>query len=305
MNDAAIYQGYGQAELDAQYNNRSRVPEHVDIHAAYQADGEAVLNEVDTRLDISFGPSPEETLDIYLPETPEAISGGAPGGAPVNVFLHGGYWFSRHKNDFRFLARGLVPSGAILVIVNYALVPQVNLDELVRQCRAAVAWTFENAETFGGDPNKIFVSGHSAGGHLTAMMMAIDWPAVGDGLPAGLVKGGCAISGIYDLEPIRLVFLQETLGFTPEQVERNSPLTLKPATPAPLIVAVGADESEEFLRQGETFAAAWGQGDGGPACSLMVLPGLNHFTILGHFADPESDLTKAVAKQMGLEKRTA
>ncbi len=290
MNDAAIYQGYDQAELDAQYDNRSRVPEHVDIHAAYQADGEAVLSEFDIRLDVAYGPSGEETLDIYLPENT--------GGAPINVFLHGGYWFSRHKNDFRFLARGLVPAGAILVIVNYALVPQVNLDELVRQCRAAVAWTFENIETFGGNPDRIFVSGHSAGGHLTVMMMATDWPVFGEGLPAGLVKGGCAISGIYDLEPIRLGFMQETLGFTPEQVARNSPLTLKPATDAPLIVAVGGGESEEFLRQSETFADAWK--NKGVPCETVIRAGLNHFTILGEFADPEGDLTRTTLKQMGL-----
>ena len=298
MNDAAIYLNYDQAELDAQYNNRARVPEHVGILAANQAEGEKVLADFETRLDVSYGPSAEETLDIYLPENPEAVSGGATGGAPINVFLHGGYWFSRHKNDFRFLARGLVPSGAILVIVNYALVPSVDLDELVRQCRAAVAWTLENAETFGGDKDRIFVSGHSAGGHLTAMMMATDWPGFGGGLPANLVKGGCALSGIYDLEPIRLTFMQETLGFTPEQVESNSPLSLSPATPAPLIVGVGAEESEEFLRQAETFAAAW-EGLGVP-CRTMIRPGMNHFTILGEFSDPGSELTKAVAEQMGL-----
>ncbi|MCH8237986.1 MAG: alpha/beta hydrolase [Proteobacteria bacterium] len=289
MNDAPVYLDYDQAALDAQYNNRARVPEHQDIHAGYQARAGAVLEEFDTRLDVSYGPSAEETLDIYLPENPE--------GAPVNIFLHGGYWFSRHKDDFRFLAQGLARAGAALVVVNYALVPSVDLDELVRQCRAAVAWTHGNAATFGGDRERIFVSGHSAGGHLTAMMMATDWPAFGDGLPPDLVKGGCAISGIYDLEPIRLTFMQETLGFTPEQVARNSPLSLSPATEAPLIITVGGDESEEFLRQSEELNAAWG---GRARCDLMVLSGLNHFTILAAFADPENALTRAALKQMGL-----
>ena len=289
MNNAAVYRGYDQQRLDAQYNNRARVPEHVEIHTGWEAEGEAVLAEFDTRLDVAYGPSAEETLDVYLPENAK--------GAPIHIFIHGGYWFSRHKDDFRFLARGLVPAGAVLVIVNYALVPQVNLDELVRQCRAAVAWTHGNAATFGGDGERIFVSGHSAGGHLTAMMLATDWPAFGAGLPPDLVKGGCAISGIYDLEPIALTFMQETLGFTPEQVARNSPLSLPPATEAPLIVAVGGDESEEFLRQSEELTAAWGE----PAqCDLMVLSGVNHFTILGGFADPENALTRAALKQMGL-----
>lgn len=302
MNDAPVYLDYGQEALDAQYNNRARVPEHQDIHAGFQARAGAVMEEFDTRLDVSYGPSAEETLDVYLPgNAPENAAENAyetAQGAPINVFLHGGYWFSRHKNDFRFLAQGLTRAGAALLIVNYALVPSVDLDELVRQCRAAVAWTFENASTFGGDKQRIFVSGHSAGGHLTAMMMATDWPAFAGGLPADLVKGGCAISGIYDLEPIRLTFMQETLGFTAGQVARNSPLGLTPATDAPLIVAVGGDESEEFLRQGETFAGQWARQ--GVPCEMMVRPGINHFTILGEFADPESGLTRAVRKQMGL-----
>jgi arylformamidase len=297
MNDSPVFRDYDQAALDAQYNNRARVPEHVELHADFDIEGEAVLEEFETRLDVPYGPSAEETLDMYLPENaPENAQG-----APINVFLHGGYWFSRHKNDFRFLAQGLTRSGAVLVIVNYALVPSVDLDELVRQCRAAVAWTFENASTFGGDGERIFVSGHSAGGHLTAMMMATDWPTFATGLAADLVKGGCAISGIYDIEPIRLGFMQETLGFTPEQVERNSPIGLKPATnapPAPLIVTVGGEESEEFLRQSETFTAQWAR-EGIP-CELMVLPGLNHFTILGDYADSKSGLTQAVRTQMGL-----
>ncbi|MCH7864062.1 MAG: alpha/beta hydrolase, partial [Proteobacteria bacterium] len=286
MDNANLYQGYDQQGLDAQYNNRARVPEHVEIHTGWETEGEAVLAEFDTRLDVAYGPGPEETLDVYLPKNAE--------GAPIHIFIHGGYWFSRHKDDFRFLARGLVPAGAVLVIVNYALVPQVNLDELVRQCRAAVAWTHGNAATFGGDRERIFVSGHSAGGHLTAMMMATDWPAFGDGLPPDLVKGGCAISGIYDLEPIRLTFMQETLGFTPEQVARNSPLSLSPATEAPLIITVGGDESEEFLRQSEELNAAWGSRT---QCDLTVLSGVNHFTILAAFADPGNALTRAALKQ--------
>ena len=130
------------------------------------------------------------------------------------------------------------------------------------------------------------------------MMMATDWPAFGNGLPTDLVKSGYAISGIYDLEPIRMSYMQETLRFTPEDVSAFSPITLTPATGAPLTVAVGGDESEEFLRQSEEFAHAWQR----PSidCSLKVVPGMNHFTILGEFADPASDLTKVMQKQIEL-----
>jgi len=302
MNDAPLYQGYDQAGLDAQYNNRARVPEHADIHAGYQAQADAVLADFDTRLDVSYGPSAEETLDIYLPKPapPASAKEGAPtGGMPINVFLHGGYWFSRHKNDYRFLARGMIPSGAALIVVNYALVPSVDLDEVVRQCRAAIAWTYRNAVDFGGDPNRLFVSGHSAGGHLTAMMMTTVWPALGDDLPGNIIKGGCALSGIFDLTPIPLSYMQETLQFTPDQVARNSPVTLSPSTKAPLIVGVGGDESEEFIRQSQVFAEHW-RAPGAIECWMMTLEGINHFTILGEYADSKSVLTQAVLQQMGL-----
>jgi arylformamidase len=292
MTGSPIYQSYDRAQLDAQYDNRARVPEHTDIHDAYQAQGDAVLADFDTRLDVRYGPSAEETLDIYLPNNP------APG-LPVNVFLHGGYWFSRHKNDFRFLARGLVASGAALVVVNYALVPSVDLDEVVRQCRAAIAWTHQNAASFGADAEQLFVSGHSAGGQLTAMSMATDWPAFQSGLPDDVIKGGCALSGIYDLTPMPLIYMHDTLQFTAEQVTKNSPMTLTPATKAPLIVGVGGDESEEFLRQSQTFAEQWGA-PGEIECWMMTLDGINHFTILGEFANPKSVLTQAVLQQMGL-----
>mgnify|MGYP002405564662 CR=1 FL=1 len=289
MNDETLYREYDRAALDAQYDNRAAVPEHVEHHEGWTRDCAAVRSAYADRLDVAYGASAAETLDLF-PAT------GGP--APVQVFFHGGYWLSRDKSDFSFLAPAFVDAGAAMVVVNYALIPAVGMEELVRQCRLSMAWVHGNAASFGGDARRIFVSGHSAGGHLVTMMMATDWPAFADGLPPDSVKGGCAISGIYDLEPIRLTFMQETLGFTPEQVARNSPLGLTPATGAPLIVAVGGDESEEFLRQSETFTAQWAK-EGVP-CGMMVRPGINHFTILGEFADPESGLTRAVRKQMGL-----
>jgi arylformamidase len=287
----AVFGGYDKPALDAQYDNRSRHPEHKALHAAWSAEGDKVLAEFDCRLDIPFGPSPDEVLDIYLPKKPKA--------APVNVFLHGGYWMSRHKNDFRFIARGVVPAGAISVIVNYALVPAVTPDEQVRQCRAALAWTWANARSVGGDPDRVFVSGHSAGGHLAAMTMATDWPRFGGGLPPDLIKGATALSGIYDLEPIRHTFMQATLGFTRDQAARLSPARLAPATRAPLIVAVGGGETAEFLRHADELAAAW-KGKVS-ALTKMVRPGINHFTILGEFADPTNPLARATLKQMSLD----
>lgn len=288
-----VFRDYHQQALDAEYNNRAKTPD-VEVFKTAQADASDVARRApDLRRDVAYGPSADEMVDVF------PAAGPNPG--PVHVFFHGGYWKMNHKHEFGFVANPFVASGAAVVVVEYALIPTVDMAELVRQSRAAMAWVWRNAASFGGDAGRIHVSGHSAGGHLTAMMMATDWPAFAGGLPADLIKGGCAISGIYDLEPIRLTFMQETLGFTPEQVERNSPIGLTPTTPAPpapMIVAAGGDESEEFLRQSETFTAQWAK-EGVP-CEMMVRPGFNHFTILGEFADPESGLTRAVRKQMGL-----
>jgi len=196
------------------------------------------------------------------------------------------------------MARGVVPAGGVSVVVNYALVPEVSLDELVRQCRAAVQWTYRNITGLGGDPDRVFVSGHSAGGHLTAMMMATDWAAFDDELPADLVKGGTAISGIFDLAPMRLCFIQDTLGLGEDQARRLSPMDLAPATDAPLIVAVGGGETDEFIRQSRDFARAWGEA--GVATEIMVIGEENHFTVLAAAADPATALGRAIAAQMGL-----
>lgn len=183
------------------------------------------------------------------------------------------------------------------MIVDYALMPQVRLDEIVRQCRASVAWTRANAATFNADPDRIFVSGHSAGGPLTAMIMATDWLAF-SGAPTNPVKGGCALSGIFDLEPVRLCYIQGTLGLSDDEAKRNSPIHRVPNTGVPLIAVVGSDESNEFHRQNLALCHTWNaaSNDG----QLLVRPDMNHFTIVGEFAEPTSSLAAAVASQKGL-----
>ena len=293
MPQKKLYQGYSLKELNAQYDCREMVPEHANIYAGFKSDSDAVLSEYKVHLDVPYGPSKEETLDIYLPKTSGQQT------MPINIYLHGGYWYSRHKNDFRFLARGIVSSGAILVVVNYALIPNVNLDEIIRQCRAAVSWTHKNSTSFGADRERIHISGPSAGGHLTAMMFATNWADFDHDLPANLIKGGAALSGIYDLTPIAMTFMHKTLNFTSDQISRNSPEFLSPITNAPLIISVGGDESNEFRRQSEALAKAWKNNE--IEYLLMELKGINHFTILGEYANPESTLAQAIQKQMGLD----
>lgn len=292
MSGTPIYRDYDQDALDLQYNARAAVPDHAPLIEAWTSDSARARQDLVSRLDVAYGPAPEESLDIF-----PADDTTGPGPAPVQVFFHGGYWRAFHKDDFSFTARAFAPKGVATVVVNYALVPSVDMDELVRQCRSALAWVHRNAASFGGDAERLFVSGHSAGGHLVATMMATDWAAF-DGLPGDIVKGGCSVSGLFDLEPIRLSFLNADLNLSTGDVARHSPLGLAPRTAAPLILAVGGDEGAEFHRHGSELATAWGAK--GAECQIMDMAGLNHFTILAGLRDPESALARAIHAQMGI-----
>lgn len=284
-----IFRGYDREALDREYDNRKKVANSAELIARYASESEAARRTLACRLDVRYGLHAGETLDVFLPPGP------AP--APVHVFIHGGYWHRMDKADFGFVARALQPAGAAVVAINYALMPSVTMDELVRQCRAAVAWVWRNASSFGGDPGRIFVSGHSAGGHLTAMVMSTDWAAFG-GLPADVVKGGCGISGLYDLEPIRLCYLNDILRLTPEEARGNSPVHLAPERSGALLLAVGDREGPEYHRQTDELAAAW-RARGLP-CEVMDMAGHDHFSIMLQLADGASPLSRALLGQMGL-----
>jgi arylformamidase len=283
-----VFRGYDRQALDREYNNRGKVADFADWLARYARESEATRRQLPVDLDVAYGPSPTERLDVF--------PAGGRGPAPVQVFIHGGYWMLLDKRDFSFVARAFHAGGAATVLINYALMPSVGMDELVRQCRAAVAWTHANAKAFGGDPQRIFVSGHSAGGHLTAMVMATDW--VRFGAPADVVKGGCGISGLYDLEPIRLCYLNDTLGLDADAARRHSPIHLRPTSRAPLLLPLGALEGPEYHRQTEEQAAAW-RGHG-VSCAVLDLPGIHHFSVVSQLEDAASELGRAVLGQMGL-----
>jgi arylformamidase len=285
-----------QEELDAQYNLRMLFPEAATLYEAFcERESEKVREDFDHRLDVPFGPTRAEHSDVYPAATDDTR------GAPVLIYVHGGFWALRTSKEFGFVARGPVSRGVATVVTNYSLAPKVTIDEIVRQTRAAVAWTYRNAESFAGDPENVHVAGHSAGGHLVAMLLATDWE--GDyGLPAGIIKSATAISGIFDLAPFPYTFLQPKLQLTWDQALRNSPILHLPdpqsGTP-PLLVAYGEDETLEFKRQSEEFFAAWKanrlEGD------LRVLPGKNHFDAIDGFLDAGSPLCSAILHHGGLE----
>jgi arylformamidase len=265
--------------LDRMYNNRALVPEHAEHFRRWAAASEDAMRSETRELDVRYGGGPNEHLDIF--PAPQAD-------APVLVFIHGGYWRSLDKRDHSFVAPAFTRAGACVVIPNYALCPAVTIPQITMQLVQALAWTFRHIRRHGGDPGRIVVAGHSAGGHLAAMMLACVWPAYGRELPPDLVKQALSISGLFDLEPImHTPFLQQSLRLTPEQVRLASPALLPTPAQGTLATVCGAAESDEFLRQNRLIRAAWGE-RAVPVCE--ALPGLNHFSVLEALMEPRHRL---------------
>ena len=277
-----LYRDFATLEaLDAQYNLAAVVPEANDIIAAWATDSAAARDSLDAVLGVGFGPTVDETLDIF----PAAGDGTAK--APVHLFIHGGYWRRFTASHFSFVAPQLVAAGACVVVANYALCPKVTVGEIVRQSRATLAWIHGNIADHGGDPGRITISGHSAGGHLTAMMLETDW--VGDyGLPGDLIKGACAVSGVFDLRPLPYTYLQPALQLAWDDVRRLSPIDHMPKSAAPLSIVVGGGETGEFVRQSRDFHRAWSAA--GLESDYLEIEGANHFSVLAGYRDPDSPL---------------
>jgi arylformamidase len=281
-----VYRGYDQAALDREYNNRTKAP-GFDFDAFQRWCGEesaAARKRHRCHLDIPYGPTAAEKLDIFI---------GDAAGGEVEIFFHGGYWRAFEKDEFSYVANGFVPRGVTTVVVNYALIPTVTMDQLVEQCRAAVRWVFEHIAEYGGDPARLSLSGHSAGGHLVAMMLATDWPAYA-GMPADPFKRAYAMSGLYDLEPVRLCFINDILQLDSDTAARNSPVLLTPRHACELVVAVGDREGDEYLRQSLALVQAWSRD--GSTSELSVLPD-DHFSIRAHLGNPDSEMIERLTRR--------
>lgn len=262
---------------DRMYNNRELVPDHARYLARWAEDSARVRREQSCTLDIAYGDTPAETLDVF-----PAQSGARP--VPVLVFIHGGYWRALDKSDHSFVAPPFTREGACVVVPNYALCPAVTIPQIVLQMVRAVAWTQRHIARFGGDPGRITVAGHSAGGQLAAMMLACLWPVHAPDLPPATVRSALAISGLHDLEPLRQTsFLQPAIGLTPEQVAMASPARLPAPAQGTLATVVGGDESAEYLRQNRLIRERWGARRV-PVCE--ALPGRHHFSALDALTEP-------------------
>jgi arylformamidase len=279
---------YEPAWLDAQYDNRARVADHP-RHLLNWADASALARARSAcRLDLRYGDAPCEALDVF--HAPRAD-------APVLVYLHGGWWRALDKSDFSYVAPAFTAAGALVVVPNYALCPAVTIEHIVLQLVRALQWVWRHAADNGGDARRIVVAGHSAGAHLAAMLLSCRWKQVADELPAQLVSGVLAISGVYDLEPLRHTpSLMNDLRLTSASVKRLSPAFF-PRPKGKLYAAVGGEESEEFLRQNQLIRDVWGP-TAVPVCE--VVPGRNHFDVLQSLVDPAGRLHELALRLLGL-----
>ena len=275
-----VYLDYDAETLCAEYNNRGKVPDFETFIADFDARSDRLRAEAGNgRVDLAYGDGPRDRFDLFLPDSPNP---------PLHVFIHGGYWQWNDKETYAFLARPFLEAGIGFANLEYTLCPEVTLAELMDQVRRAVAHLWKHGAALGYDRDRIQVSGHSAGGHLTGVVMTTDWPAFDPDLPADPVKSAMPISGIFDLEPIRHTPIGAPLGLDAAGAAALSPMFQLPRTKARTVVALGSWEGREFHRQAEAFAVhCRNHGTDAQICSVQ---GGHHFSVLESLAAGDGQL---------------
>lgn len=280
----SIYKKYNQQELDLQYNNRFHVPDFEN----YLHRWEELSCEADKKYkiikDIRYGDKPRECLDIF--PSPNPLS-------KVLVFIHGGYWQRFDKSSFHFIAAAFADYGITTVLLNYPLAPHASMDEIVNSCFCAINWVAGNIKSYNGDASQLYVAGHSAGGHLAAMLMTDEKKQIHG------IKGACSISGLFNLIPIQLSNVNDVLKMDKEEAKRNSPYYKEPIASCPLLIAVGGAETDEFIDQSKMISSEWRNKK--VPTELLVLPGLNHFSVLDSFCDANSLLHQSMCRLMNVK----
>lgn len=257
---------------EAEFNNRARVPEHPEIMSGWlEAAAKWRKDVAEPRLDVPYGESARQCVDIFKPRKEK------PG--PIALFIHGGYWQALGRESFSHMARGANKHGVTVAVPSYDLCPKVTVVDIINQMRACCLFLWKTYK------RKIVVAGHSAGGHLTAALMATQWHKIDEDVPPMLVTGGLAISGIYDLRPLVGTSLNEKLGLTAETAEAASPAFWPAPVGLKMIAAVGGEESDEFKRQVRNITHEWHEA--GAAVMPLTLEGENHFTVIEGLADPD------------------
>ena len=271
-----------KTDYDLLYNPRLVVDNYQRIFDRWDRDSERARARLDCYLDVPYGPTDSETLDVF------PAQGKSKG---LVLFIHGGYWRAQDKKNVSFIAPALVRAGITVAVPNYALCPAVQVEDIVMQIVQACAWMYRNGNNFGAPAGKLTLCGHSAGGHLAAMMLCCLWPRYSSDLPDKVVSGALSISGLYDLtEIVKVPSVNCDVRLTEKSALRVSPAFLPAATDAPLFTAVGSEENEGFHVQNRLIARKWGK----TLRAEVPCPGANHFTVLDHLCDPGSGLFRTV-----------
>jgi arylformamidase len=288
-----VYRDLDQAALDFQYNNQAQVSDPQRYLDWYGRTSEAVRARVAHFGNVAYGSSPDERLDIFQPSGADKSKP-----FPVVVFVHGGAWRNLDLAGSSFAAETFTAHGALYVALGFTCMPAAgSLDRMVAQVRDAIAWVARHIHDYGGDAKRIYLLGHSSGGHLAGMALVTDWPKL-YGLPAELIRGAVLASGIYDLEPVRLSYRNAMLGLDRDAEIRNSPCRNLPAQGAPLLIAHGELETSEFKRQSRVFAGLWQKRFGN--CREMEVQGVNHYEVIETLIDAKSPLARATLAWFGM-----
>lgn len=274
---APVFGPYDQAALDAQYDQRTLVPDIESYVTRWREESERLRRVLDCHCDVAYGDDPVERLDFF----PSGQDG-----SPIVAFIHGGAWTRQSRSESAYPAAAVVESGACFAVIGSARVPGVCLETQVDQNLRAIAWLYRHAAALGGDPRRIYLVGHSSGGHITGLAITEDWTRFD--MPAEAIKGAMAVSGIYDLEPVRLSARNDYLGLDAERARAMSPIHRVARAGCPLVIAWGGRELEEFQRQSREFADAWKAG--GHECTALALQGCNHFDLTYELMTPQGRL---------------
>lgn len=285
--ESVVYKGFRKEELEFHFDPSVAVPDQARWAEERKKASQRVRAALKSWPNVPYGNSPRQVMDIFPAYKP---------GGPVLVYIHGGYWRGGSKDDNCHFAELLVKAGATLAILEYDLCPSATVAEIVRQARSAIAWVYRNISEYGGDPSRLYVAGLSAGAHLVAMALAHDWEK--GGLPRRLIKGAVAISGVYDLDAVLHIEVNKEIRLTPESARENSPFLHPPLPHTPLIVAVGEGEPKGWRQMSEDLFRLCRER--GVECDYLEIPNAHHYALSSLLADPNSPLTHALFKQMGL-----
>lgn len=268
---------------EREYRGGDTIPNYEQYFIDWKENSTAARQQLNCHLNLEYGPGEKETLDLFV----------APKSTRLLIFIHGGYWYSMDKDDYSCIAPEFIKAGISVAVLNYALCPQVTIPTIVVQCRQAIAWLYRYARDYSVSAERLIITGHSAGGHLAAMMFTTAWQAYA--VPPNAIVGGVTLSGLFFLDPLLFLGLNTELKLTPESARALSPAYLAPQISAPLIAAVGDLESNEFKRQTQSIGEAW------PANCLatVTLEKCHHFNILDSFTDLNSTIWQIGRRMLG------